>query len=73
MNAFPQRLKSARIMKGLSLQDLADLMEPTISRQALHKYESGALKPNGKIIINLSKVLGVKPDYFLKEPMELER
>lgn len=71
MNAFPERLKSARKMKGLSLQELADKVSVSISKQALHKYEAGLMKPTGEVLIALSKALEVKPDYFLRKSIEL--
>jgi Zn-dependent peptidase ImmA (M78 family)/DNA-binding XRE family transcriptional regulator len=67
MNAFAERLRSARKMKGWSLQDLADKVSVSITRQALNKYEQGTMKPTGEVLIALSKVLEVKPDYFLRE------
>src|SRR5262245_45303384 len=67
MENFAQRLKSARKMKGWSLQQLADSIALAITKQALHKYESGTMKPTGDVLIALSKALDVKPDYFLKE------
>ena len=67
MNAFAERLKSARIMKGWSLQELADRVDISISKQALNKYELNSMKPDSEVLIALAKVLEVKPDYFLKE------
>jgi len=67
MNAFAERLKSARKMKGWSLQELADNITMAISKQALNKYEQNLMKPTGEVLIALSKALDVKPDYFLKE------
>lgn len=67
MNAFAERLKSARKMKGWSLQELADNIAMTISKQALNKYEQNLMKPTGDVLIALAKALDVKPDYFLKE------
>jgi Zn-dependent peptidase ImmA (M78 family) len=67
MIAFAKRLRSARKMKGWSLQDLADAMAAEISRQALNKYEAGTMKPGSETLISLSKALGVKPVYFLRE------
>lgn len=68
MNAFAERLKSARKMKGWSLQELADQLSVSISRQSLNKYEQGAMKPTSEVLLALSKALDVKPDYFLREP-----
>lgn len=64
---FAQRLKSARVMAGMSLQKLADKLEGTaVSRQALHKYEKGVALPGSPVLIALSKALNVKTDYFFK-------
>lgn len=58
-------------MKGLSLQELADSLSMSISKQALHKYETGSMSPTGEVLIALAKALEVKPDYFMREPLEL--
>lgn len=71
MKAFAERLKSARKMKGWSLQELADNTTVAITKQALNKYEQDAMKPTSEVLIALAKALDVKPDYFLREPVEL--
>ena len=71
MKSFSERLKSARKMKGWSFQQLADNLSMSITKQALHKYESGLMKPSAEVLIALSKALEVKPDYFLRETIEL--
>jgi len=68
---FAERFKSARKMKGWSLQDLADNISISITKQALSKYEQDEAKPSSDILIALSKALDVKPDYFMREPIEL--
>lgn len=67
MDTFAQRLKSARIMNGYSLQELADLIDNRISRQALNKYEHGDFQPDSEMISFLADALKVRPDYFFKE------
>ncbi|MGD1892997.1 MAG: helix-turn-helix domain-containing protein [Cyclobacteriaceae bacterium] len=67
MNYFPQRLKSARLMNGLSLQALADRMHNRITKQALSKYEQGQMMPSSEIVGLLSEALQVRPDYFYSE------
>lgn len=42
---FAERFKSARLMNGFSLQDLADALDNKLSRQALHRYEKEKLFP----------------------------
>lgn len=74
-NVFAIRLSSARKMAGMSLQDLEDKLEKYVTRQTLHKYEQGKIKPDSRILIALSKALKVPVDYFLSKPtlnLELE-
>jgi len=66
MEQFAERLKSARKMKGWSLQELADHIDNSITKQALNKYEQNAMKPSGNVLLALAKALDVKPDYFLR-------
>lgn len=63
---FAERFKSARLMRGYSLQDLADAMELKLTRQALHRYEKGEVIPDSEKINLLSKALDVSPDYFFR-------
>lgn len=63
---FSERFKSARLMKGFSLQDLADAIDNQLSRQALHRYEKGEVLPDSEKINLLSKALEVSPDYFFR-------
>jgi len=67
MKNFSERLKSARIMKGFSLQDLADALDNKLSKQALNKYEAGQAKPDSQTLLLLCNVLDVRPDYFVRE------
>jgi Zn-dependent peptidase ImmA (M78 family)/DNA-binding XRE family transcriptional regulator len=64
---FSERFKSARILNGFSLQDLADALDNKISRQALHKYEKGKVIPDSDMISRLSKILQVQPDFFFRD------
>lgn len=54
-------------MNGLSLAELAVKLEGRISPQALSKYEQGEMKPNSEMLILLSQLLNVRPDYFSRE------
>lgn len=63
---FAERFKSARLMKGFSLQDLADALDNQLSRQALHRYEKGEVMPDNDKINLLSKALDVNPDFFFR-------
>ena len=72
-NFFGLRLKLARKMAGLSLQDLSDKLGNLVTKQSLNKYEEGLMNPTSEVLLALSKTLNIKPDYFLKkEIIELE-
>jgi Zn-dependent peptidase ImmA (M78 family) len=64
---FAERLKSARLMKGYSLQDLEDVLNKKVTRQSLHKYEKGDSIPDSEMLGYLCDVLDVRPDYFFRE------
>lgn len=65
------RIKRARTLRGMSLQEVADRLGD-ISKQALSKFETGQDVPNSTRLIQLARVLGVKPDYFFRlETVEL--
>lgn len=59
------RIRRARTLKGMSLQEVADSLGD-ISKQALSKYENGQDTPNSTRLIQLARVFGVKPDYFFR-------
>lgn len=59
------RIKSARILAGLSLRELSDALNGIVSHNAISKYEKGEMMPDSRILIALSSVLKVKTDYFL--------
>jgi Zn-dependent peptidase ImmA (M78 family)/DNA-binding XRE family transcriptional regulator len=67
-NIFGTRLKLARKMAGMSLQDLADELTNKVTKQALSKYEMGQMKPNTEVLAAISQALRMPPDYFIKSP-----
>lgn len=68
---FSERLIAARKMAGLSLQELTDRLSIKMTRQALHKYETGESKPNSAMLIALANALNVSVDYFYSQPKEV--
>jgi transcriptional regulator with XRE-family HTH domain len=56
-NLFGVRLKSARLMNGLSMDQLARRLEPGISKQAIGKYEKGRAFPNSENLMALTQAL----------------
>ncbi len=66
-NTFGTRLKLARKMAGMSLQDLSDALVNKVTKQALSKYEQGDMNPTSEVLLSIAKALKLKPDYFLKK------
>ncbi|MEY5042515.1 MAG: hypothetical protein RLZZ414_2079, partial [Bacteroidota bacterium] len=64
-----QKIKNARALKGLSQQELADMIG--VSKQMISKYEKGESIPTSSNLLKLSKSLKVKIDYFFK-PSKIE-
>ena len=69
---FPQRLKSARLIKGYSMRELSAKLGGKLSANALSRYEKGIMEPTSANFIALCKALGVSTSFFSRQPMELE-
>ena len=63
---FAQRFKSARLKAGLSFQALADILNGSITKQALNKYEKGKALPNSKNLMAIANALNSKMEYFFR-------
>lgn len=62
------RLKRARKAAGLSTRALGELAG--VGAMAISKYETGKSVPSSGVLLNLSKALGVKVEYFFR-PLEV--
>lgn len=60
------RLRRARLMSGHSLRELATMLDGAVSHTQLQKFEAGESSPDSTLLARLSRVLGVRPDYFFK-------
>lgn len=60
--SFAERLHNARLMRGLSMQQLCDLIGNIITKQTLSKYENGVMLPKSDIVIALCDALEINPD-----------
>jgi Zn-dependent peptidase ImmA (M78 family) len=67
MNNFPERLKSARLLAGLSMQDLVNKLDNQVSKMAISRYENGVMKPNSELLLAICEALNVSVDYFYRE------
>ena len=63
---FSRRLKSARLMRGLSMDSLCERMKNVVSKQAVSKYENGKMMPDSTMLIALSQALEVSVDFFFR-------
>ncbi|SFG03675.1 Zn-dependent peptidase ImmA, M78 family [Salegentibacter agarivorans] len=71
---FSKRLKSARILAGMSQDDLVKKIDKLVSKNAISKYEKGQMLPDSNVLIQLAKALNVKPDYFFRSyNVEIEK
>lgn len=66
MEIFITRLKSARLMKGYSMEELCEKMNPKVSKMTISKYESGAMQPNSTTLLSIAKALDQPIDYFFR-------
>ena len=64
---FKDRLRRARVMRGLSMDALCELMDNQITKQTISKYEKGKMMPGSANLILLSSALNVSVDYFFRE------
>ena len=64
---FGNRLKSARKMAGLSMEDLAKKAGNIVTRQSISKYEKGLMNPSSDVLICLADTLEVRPEYFFRK------
>ena len=62
-----KRLRMARVMAGLSLQQLSDKTDNAISKQAISKYEKGVMQPSFENLQAISRALNTRVDYFLRD------
>lgn len=68
---FPDKLKTARMMRGLSLEALSLKMEGLVTKQALSKYEKGKMQPSETVLQALAEALQLPLGYFLQRSVEV--
>lgn len=57
------RIRSARIFRGLTLQKTADALGTNL--RAYQKYESGDIEPDGERLVALADLFDVPTDFLL--------
>lgn len=66
LNVFAKRLKQARILKKISMDQLVSSIGGIVSKQAISKYESAKMMPNSNVLVALAIALDVETDYFFR-------
>ena len=66
LNVLSQRLRQARILKKISMDQLASMIGNSVSKQAISKYEAGKMMPNSTVLVALATALDVEPGYFFR-------
>lgn len=62
---IPERLREARLARGISINDMADLAG--VSRQSISSYELGHGIPSGPVMAKIIEILDFPPAFFTKE------
>ena len=65
-NVFGKRLVNARKIRCMSQRELCNILQGQISPTAIEKYEKGLMMPSSAVLIQLSKALDMKLDYFFR-------
>jgi Zn-dependent peptidase ImmA (M78 family) len=63
---FGRRLEQARLMRGLSLRELAEATGGKVSYNALHRYEHGDMMPGDDVLMAVADVLDKPLDFFFR-------
>lgn len=64
---FAERLKNARKLAGFSQDDLVKALDGLVKKTSIAKYERAEMFPDEKVLVALSRALGVLPSYFTRE------
>ena len=65
---FAEKMIELRRQQNLSQQDLADRLG--VSRQAVSRWETGAVQPTADSVRGLAQVLQVSTDYLLNDDLD---
>ena len=65
---FAEKMIELRKRQGLSQQDLADQLG--VSRQAISRWETGAVQPLADSVKSLAQVFQVSTDYLLSDDLD---
>jgi len=66
LKIFAQRLRQARILKKMSMDQLVSKIGGLVTKQAISKYEAAKMMPNSTVLVALAIALDVDVDYFFR-------
>lgn len=66
-NIVPQRIRQARLIRGLTIQELANKL--SVTRQAVSQYELGQTAPSAAVLGEMVRILNFPLSFFYK-PIE---
>lgn len=66
LKTFAQRLRQARILQKMSMDQLSAKIGDLVTKQAISKYEAAKMMPNSTVLIALATALDVDADYFFR-------
>ena len=67
---FGERLRRARLMRGLTLREVAARLAESgtsLSHAAYQKYEKGLMGPDSTVLLALARLFGVDAGYFFRQ------
>ena len=68
---FPNRLKHARLVRGLKQEELAERMGHVCVPSMISNYETGTRTPGARNLLDLADALDVSADYLLGRSDEM--
>ena len=63
-----QKIRSARMLAGMSLRELSEKTGKVVSHTAIARYENEVMTPPGFVLEQLARALGVSREYFFERP-----
>lgn len=67
------RLRNARLMRGLSMDQLVHSIQGLVSKQAISKYENDQMMPSPQVLAAIAHALHLPIDYFSRPIIQIEQ
>lgn len=71
-DSFPIRLREARLMMRLSMEQLAKLTGGIITKQSISRYEKGIMHPKRDAQRALAQALNISEEYFKEDNLKID-